>query len=297
MRPLLLGIAVAWTFSGTVMVLAAEFKYSIDATVYYLAAPPTDGRYLRKNFFVTATPKGFAPKHLNVYADLSTGPDEPVIETVSCDFGEVQPGWTVGFGGGSCNWPDVITVPPGRTLHVTLSNAFAPFTAQESPSTFPVVVEAVKKFPGNAPPACGAPPSLKPPPAKTDLVTVDVYMLPGAIGTDGTLDQLKICVVATPQGQDVTGLRLWGTLIARKGGQDVYVGSYICTVTNAPDVFPARKTFSCPVKDNNSVPDTMVVPGSSQLYVSSTITFGHARAASTKTVPVQFYGSARQISK
>jgi hypothetical protein len=119
---------------------------------------------------------------------------------------------------------------------------------------------------------------------------VNVYQLPGAVASDSTLDQLKICIVATPHGQDVAGLRLWGTLLARKDGQDIYVGSYICPVTISPDVWPSEKAFSCPVQGDNNVPDRMVVPAGAKLYVASTITFGHARSISTQQVPVRTYG-------
>jgi hypothetical protein len=281
----------AWNLSGMSTAFAADFAYSVDAQVYYTAEPPSDGRYLRENFLVTAKPEGFTPKRLNIYVDFSTGPGEPIIQTVSCGVGEIQSGWTIGYRGVSCNWPDAVTAPAGKKLYVSLSTAFAPFDSKDEPSTFPVVVEAVRKFPGNTPTVCQPPPAATASPAKGDHVSLDVYRLPGAIAPDGTLDPEKICAVATPHAQGVAGLRLWGTLVARKGGRDVHVGSFICQVTVAPEVFPAGKAFSCPVKDNNNAPLKMIVPAGAKLYVASTVTLGRAQGARTPPRPLQFYGA------
>jgi hypothetical protein len=273
--------------------LAAEFPYAVDATVFYQGAPPPDGNYLRQNFLITATTEDFAPKNLNIYADLSTGPGTPVVQQLSCNVGEIQPGWTAAYRGVSCNWSNEVSIPPGQTLYASVSNAFSPFTAADLSSTFPVITEAIKPYPGKTPPAACAPPPAKPDaPGLKSSVSVDVYQLPGAIAPDGSFDQSKICVVATPHGQDVAGLRLWGTLTARHGGEESFIGSYMCIIANAPDITAAGTAAFCSPRANNDAPTNMLATAkNAKLFVSTTVTFGHVQSAASKPIPVQMYGT------
>lgn len=273
--------------------MAADFPYSVDLTLFYPGKAPADGKFLQEKFLFTATTEGVSPKDLNIYADLSTGPGTPVLQTTVCNVGEIAPGWTVAYRGVSCNWSSDsgnVVVPAGKTLYASYSTAFAPFVAADRASTFEVVTEAVKPYPGNAPPACAPPAAAAASGAKGTGVIVNVYQMPGAIASDGTLDQTKICVVGTPYGQDVAGLRLWGSLIARQGGKDTYVGTYMCIITNAPDVTRAGTSVVCSPRGNNNAPDNMFVPKNAKLFVATTVTFGHVQSTPMKAVPVETYG-------
>ena len=284
-------IAVAAASFTSIQSHAAEFPFSVDAKLYYQGVLPTDGKYTAQNFFVTGTPSGFAPKALNIHVDLSTGSGTPVIKQVICGVGEPQPGWTATYRARSCDWFYDIAVPPGKKLFASLSTSFDPVAYGSSPSTFPVITEPVIAFPGKTPEQC-QPPTRSPkyPSSSKSSVSVNVYQLPGALRPDGTLDQTKICIVATPHEQAVTGLRLWGTLHARDGHKDTYVGSYMCNITNAPDITPAEKTVVCAPKGNNNAPDVMYVPKGARLYVATTVTFGQTKSNSLKAVPVLSYG-------
>jgi hypothetical protein len=291
-------IAIVTVFGSFDGARAAEFNYGIDATVYYQGEAPIDGKYKRENFLVTATPRGIAPKSLNVYAEFSTGPGTPLLEQVSCSVGEIQPEWTVTYRGVSCNWPVEIAVPFGKQLYASMSYAFGPFAITSPSTTLPVIAEAVRRHPGNPPATCeGITRDVITTSDAKSRVTVNVYQLSGAVSPDGTLDQTKICVVATPHGQDVTGLRLWGSLTARKNDKEQYVGSYLCIIANAPDTNAAEKTVVCSPSGNNNAPDIMVVPQGAQLHVATTATFGRARTASRPATPVQKYGPPSPGSK
>lgn len=292
MRRALGVVCAVFLACGCLEARAAEFPYSADLTLFYLGKAPADGKFLQEKFLFTATAKEVSPKDFNIYADLSTGPGTPVLQKTVCNVGEIKPGWTVAYRGVSCNWSSdsgSFVVPPGKTLYASYSTAFAPFVATDRFSTFRVKTEAVKPYPGSAPPAC-APPAAAAGGAKGTSVTVDVYQMPGAVASDGTLDQTKICVVGTPHGQDVVGLRLWGSLIARQGGKDTYVGTYMCIIVNAPDVTPAGTSVVCSPKGNNNAPDNMFVPKNAKLFVATTVTFGHVQSTPMKAVPVEIYG-------
>jgi hypothetical protein len=272
-------------------VLAAEFPYSVDTSVNYQGSPPADGKFLRENFLVSATPHGVAPKNLTIFVDLTTGRGGPVIQHGSCGVGEIQPGWTVTYGGMSCNWPDVIQVPQGERLFAAVSTAFGPFGQTEPPSTTEVKVERVEPFPDAGATNCQIPKMTPVALSSGSNISLKVYQLKGAVAQDGKLDQNKICVVAVPHGQEVVGLRLWGALKARGKGKETYVGSYLCIIRNAPDTALANEPVVCAIQDNNDVPRTMyVLPADAELYVASTVTFGYARSVPVDPSPVQTYG-------
>lgn len=273
--------------------VAADFPYSIDARTYYQGGMPTDGKFLKQNFLVSVKSLGIAPKSLNVFVDLSTGPGTPVLQQISCGMGEIQPGWTATYRGTSCNGPDVVTAPPGKPLYASISTESAPFhKTDDRRSTVRVTTEAVKPFPDSGATACAAPKIRGSYPQGGNSVSVNVYQLKGAVRADGKLDQGKICVVAMPVGADVVGLRLWGSLMAKDNrGKKSYVGSFICTVTDAPDKVAAGETVFCPVRGNNDVPDEMWMPVNAKLFVASTVTFGIPRSAPINPAPVLIYGT------
>ena len=271
---------------------AAEFPYSVDTVMTYTGTPPADGKYLRGSFQFAATAYGVNPKSLNLYADLSTGPGTPVLQTISCGVGEFAAGWTNAYPGVSCNWPDVITLSPGNTLYASVSTAFAPLVASDIASVFPVVTETIQPYPGKPPATC-APPVQKPDkPGVKNSVTANVFQLPGAIKPDGEVNLHKICVTGTPHGQAVVGLRLWGSISARKAGKDVFVGRYMCVVNNAPDTTAAGQSVGCTPSGNNNTPTKMYAPVGSKLRVAITVTFGQPRSVGNPAKPVANYGPA-----
>ena len=276
---------------------AAEFPYSIDAALSYAGTPPADGKYLRANFLFAATPRGVNPKSLNLFADLSTGPGAPVLQTVSCGVGEFAAGWTNAYTGPSCNWPDVITLAPGKTLYASLSTAFGPFVQADTASVFPVVTENIRAYPGKPPAVCAPPAQMPEKQGAKSSVTANVFQLPGAIKPDGELDLQKICVVGTPHGQAVAGLRLWGSISARKAGKDVFVGRYQCIFVNAPDTTPAGESLTCTPKGSNIAPTKMYAPVGSKLRVAITVSFGQPRTAGSPATPVPNYGPAAPSGK
>jgi len=290
------GIALL-SYCGSTIAIAAEFSYSVDINVYYQGGPPADGKYLAQNFLVTAKSRGVAPKDFHAYIDFSTGPGTPVLKQAVCIMGELQPGWTSTYGGKSCTgWPDVITLPPGKTLYAASSTKSAPFKKEEPPSTFPVVLEAIKPFPDKNATVCAVPKTRGDPP-KGKGVTLNVYQLQGAVGADGTIDQSKICVVATPNGSDAVGLQLWGSLVAKDRGKETHVGSYMCIIAYAPDKAVAGTPVPCSPKDNNDVPEKMWMPKQAKLSVASTVTFGLPPASAGIPVLVQTYGPGKPNPK
>lgn len=279
-------LAVMAAVAGSEVVKAAEFSYSVDISVSYQGDFPKDGKYLQKNFLFAAKPNGFTPKDLNIYADLSTGPGTPVLAQANCGLGEFPAGWTNIYQGikGMCNWSneDVVTTPQGKTLYVSVSNAF------KAPSMFPVVVEAVKPFPDKTAKKCAPPANrYEMPRGSASRVSVNVYQLADAVAADGTLDQTKICVVVTPRSQDVVGLSMWGTLTARLGKKETLVGRFGCPRGD----IPAGTSVDCTPPGNNAIPEKMSVPKGAKLYIASRVTFGHTQTTPLTPVPLQTYGA------
>lgn len=286
---------IAFTLTAGICALAeahaAEFVHATDAAVLYQGEAPADGKFLREKFIFTATPRWFAPKKLNLYAELSSGPGTPVHQVVSCGVGEIQPGWTVAYGGASCNWPEVIEFPKGKPLYAAVSTSFGPYEQSDPSSTFPVVTEAIRPYPGVAPSTCAPPAQTRAHRAgKRRGVRVDVFQMPDAVSADGSFDQSKICIVGTPFGQDAVGLRMWGTITARLKGKTDWVGSFVCNIANPPDAVAAGKSVVCTPRGNNDVPAAMFADPRAKLFAAVTVTFGQARSVSEPARAVEPYG-------
>jgi hypothetical protein len=270
----------------------ANFPYTARVTVYYIGNAPINGKYLQQNFFVAITPKGVAPKDLWVLIDLLS--EGSIVAHTSCGPGEIQSEWTIVYRGGSCNWPEVISAVPGKPLMARASYTFLPLIKKDEDhrqrSTTRVITHPVNT-------AQSCPPPQPSSDRSSDSITVNVYQLPGAISpTDGALDASKVCIVATPHGQDVIGLRVWGSLVARKDGEDHVIGSYICVIRNPPDVTKAEEIASCLLTASSIspdkpylAPDKVYLPKGATLYVATTVTFG-VRSAAGDAVPVETYG-------
>lgn len=260
------------TFITVNPVRAADVFYSFDMALSYLGSPPADGKYQRDKLFFSVKPEGVTPKKLTIFADIVDQSGATVAQ-ISCGVGEVPTGMTIAYPGASCNFfGDGFQVKPGSVLKARMSAAFAQDANTDRPSLSTVIREAVKPFPSAeicAPPQ-GWPGKL---PVGAKGVKVDVFQMAGAIGPDGTLDKTRICVVATAVGGTATGLLIRGGLFARLGKKDHFVGNYACAVRNAPDGLKPGEPFTCPVKDNNDVPATMIVPAGGRLHSVTGIEF------------------------